>query len=104
MIHVADSFTGAIEAFTYSLSQNLAKEGIRVNAVAPGPIWTPFIPATFSDEQLEKFGKNVPMGRAGQPEEVQQDPLVPFLDLFLIFYFHRLPLALCSSQQETHPT
>ncbi|HEV2124721.1 MAG TPA: SDR family oxidoreductase, partial [Chloroflexota bacterium] len=61
---------GAIVAFTRSLSQNLAEEGIRVNAVAPGPIWTPLIPATFDREKVEKFGKDVPLGRPGQPEEV----------------------------------
>jgi len=61
---------GAIQTFTYSLSQNLMKRGIRVNGVAPGPIWTPFIPSTFSEEEVKKFGKDVPMGRAGQPEEV----------------------------------
>jgi NAD(P)-dependent dehydrogenase (short-subunit alcohol dehydrogenase family) len=61
---------GAIVAFTRSLSKNLAQKGIRVNAVAPGPIWTPLIPATFPAEQVEKFGSDVPLGRAGQPEEV----------------------------------
>ncbi|GAA4309738.1 SDR family oxidoreductase [Nibribacter koreensis] len=59
---------GAITTFTRSLSQNLAKEGIRVNAVAPGPIWTPLIPATL--EEVGDFGKNQPMGRLGQPSEV----------------------------------
>ncbi len=61
---------GAIVAFTRSLSQALVEKGIRVNAVAPGPIWTPLIPATFSAEEVSKFGSDVPMGRAGQPEEV----------------------------------
>lgn len=59
---------GAITTFTRSLSKNLAKEGIRVNAVAPGPIWTPLIPATLSN--VEDFGKDVPLGRVGQPSEV----------------------------------
>ncbi|RNI32373.1 glucose 1-dehydrogenase [Rufibacter immobilis] len=59
---------GAITSFTRSLSQNLAKEGIRVNAVAPGPIWTPLIPATL--EEVGEFGKSQPMGRLGQPSEV----------------------------------
>jgi NAD(P)-dependent dehydrogenase (short-subunit alcohol dehydrogenase family) len=61
---------GAILAFTRSLSQSLIEKGIRVNAVAPGPIWTPFIPATFPPEQVSSFGKQVPMQRPGQPFEV----------------------------------
>ncbi|MEW6613507.1 MAG: SDR family oxidoreductase, partial [Pseudomonadota bacterium] len=64
------STKGAIVAFTRSLSQSLAEQGIRVNAVAPGPIWTPLIPSTFPPEKVESFGKNVPLGRAGQPEEI----------------------------------
>jgi NAD(P)-dependent dehydrogenase (short-subunit alcohol dehydrogenase family) len=64
------STKGAIVTFTRSLSGQLAKEGIRVNAVAPGPIWTPLIPASFDAEHVAKFGKNVPLGRAGQPNEV----------------------------------
>lgn len=61
---------GAITAFTRSLSQALADQGIRVNAVAPGPIWTPLIPSTFSPEHVEKFGTSQPLGRVGQPDEV----------------------------------
>jgi len=61
---------GAIVAFTRGLSNRLIKDGIRVNAVAPGPIWTPLIPATFPKEKVEKFGQDVPMGRPGQPEEL----------------------------------
>ena len=61
---------GAIVAFTRSLSQNLAEKGIRVNSVAPGPIWTPLIPATFDKEKVDEFGKDTPLGRPGQPEEV----------------------------------
>jgi NAD(P)-dependent dehydrogenase (short-subunit alcohol dehydrogenase family) len=61
---------GAIVALTRSLSQALVGKGIRVNGVAPGPIWTPLIPSTFSEDQVESFGANVPMQRAGQPEEV----------------------------------
>lgn len=61
---------GAILAFTRSLSQSLLKKGIRVNGVAPGPIWTPFIPDAFDAEQVEGFGKQVPMKRPGQPVEV----------------------------------
>jgi NAD(P)-dependent dehydrogenase (short-subunit alcohol dehydrogenase family) len=61
---------GAIVAFTRSLSQQLASEGILVNAVAPGPIWTPLIPSTFDAEHVAKFGADVPLGRPGQPDEV----------------------------------
>ena len=60
---------GAIVAFTRSLSTQLAEKGIRVNAVAPGPIWTPLIPATFDKKHVAEFGKSTPMGRPGQPEE-----------------------------------
>jgi NAD(P)-dependent dehydrogenase (short-subunit alcohol dehydrogenase family) len=61
---------GAIVTFTRSLSLALVCRGIRVNAVAPGPIWTPLITSTFPDERFERFGQQVPMHRAGQPEEV----------------------------------
>lgn len=61
---------GAIVTFTRSLSQQLVERGIRVNGVAPGPIWTPLIPSTFNEEQVSKFGATTPMGRAGQPEEL----------------------------------
>jgi NAD(P)-dependent dehydrogenase (short-subunit alcohol dehydrogenase family) len=61
---------GAIVAFTRSLSKALASKGIRVNGVAPGPIWTPLIPSTFPAEKVESFGADVPMKRAGQPAEV----------------------------------
>jgi NAD(P)-dependent dehydrogenase (short-subunit alcohol dehydrogenase family) len=52
------------------LAANLASKGIRVNAVAPGPIWTPLIVSTFDEDHVRKFGKDVPLGRAGQPSEV----------------------------------
>ncbi|MFL6590942.1 MAG: SDR family oxidoreductase [Chthoniobacterales bacterium] len=61
---------GAIVAFTRSLSQALADKKIRVNAVAPGPIWTPLIPSTFSAKEVATFGTDTPLGRAGEPEEV----------------------------------
>jgi len=60
---------GAIQNFTGGLAQMLAKKGIRVNAVAPGPIWTPLIPSTMPEEAMKHFGEHVPMKRAGQPAE-----------------------------------
>ena len=70
--HLMDyaSTKGAITAFTRSLSANLAEQNIRVNAVAPGPIWTPLIPASFSAKEVKEFGQNVPLKRPGQPSEV----------------------------------
>src|SRR5215210_592096 len=61
---------GAIVAFTRSLSEAVIEKGIRVNAVAPGPIWTPLIPASFDPKHVAKHGEASPMGRAGQPNEV----------------------------------
>jgi hypothetical protein len=60
----------AIQNFTASLGQLWAEKGIRVNCVAPGPIWTPLIPATMPPEQVKSFGEEVPMKRAGQPAEL----------------------------------
>ena len=70
--HLIDyaSTKGAIVSFTRSLSVTLAERKIRVNGVAPGPIWTPLIPASFDKEKVAVFGQNTPMGRAGQPSEV----------------------------------
>ncbi len=70
--HLLDyaSTKGAIETFTYSLAKNLAKRGIRVNGVAPGPIWTPLITSTYGRKEQKKFGKETPMGRPGQPSEL----------------------------------
>jgi NAD(P)-dependent dehydrogenase (short-subunit alcohol dehydrogenase family) len=64
------STRGAIVAFTRSLAEQLAGRRIRVNGVAPGPIWTPLIPASFDEERVAKHGANTPMGRPGQPNEV----------------------------------
>jgi NAD(P)-dependent dehydrogenase (short-subunit alcohol dehydrogenase family) len=70
--HLLDysSTKGAIVSFTRSLSQGLAEKRIRVNAVAPGPIWTPLIPSTFPADRVESFGSDVPLQRAGEPAEV----------------------------------
>jgi NAD(P)-dependent dehydrogenase (short-subunit alcohol dehydrogenase family) len=64
------STKGAEVAFTRSLAMNLVKRKIRVNGVAPGPIWTPLIPSTFPGEKVETFGAKAPMERAGEPSEV----------------------------------
>jgi NAD(P)-dependent dehydrogenase (short-subunit alcohol dehydrogenase family) len=61
---------GAIVNLTKSLSADLVKRGIRVNSVAPGPVWTPLIPATMPAEKVDSFGGDTPMGRAGQPAEL----------------------------------
>ena len=61
---------GAVVAFTRSLAANLADKGIRVNAVAPGPVWTPLVVEAFSEKDLAKFGKDTPLGRAGLPREI----------------------------------
>jgi NAD(P)-dependent dehydrogenase (short-subunit alcohol dehydrogenase family) len=70
--HLLDysSTKGAITAFTRSLSQALVEKCIRVNGVAPGPVWTPLIPSTFPAKEVETFGSDVPLSRAGQPEEI----------------------------------
>jgi NAD(P)-dependent dehydrogenase (short-subunit alcohol dehydrogenase family) len=64
------STKGAIVSFTRSLSLSLVEKGIRVNGVAPGPVWTPLIPASFSADEVSTFGSDVPMKRAGEPEEI----------------------------------
>jgi NAD(P)-dependent dehydrogenase (short-subunit alcohol dehydrogenase family) len=70
--HLLDYATskGALVNFTKGLGSNLAQKGIRVNSVAPGPVWTPLIPATMSEEKLESFGAQSPQGRAAQPAEL----------------------------------
>jgi NAD(P)-dependent dehydrogenase (short-subunit alcohol dehydrogenase family) len=64
------STKGAVSNFTAGLAQMLGSKGIRVNAVAPGPIWTPLIPSTMPPEKVKNFGKDTPLGRAGQPKEL----------------------------------
>jgi hypothetical protein len=70
--HLLDyaSTKAAIVNFTKNLAQDLAEQGIRVNSVAPGPIWTPLIPATMDADKVDQFGQSTPMGRAGQPAEL----------------------------------
>ncbi len=68
---------GAIRTFTQGLAKELARRGIRVNGVAPGPIWTPLIPQSFGDEKVRKHGESAPLARAGQPAEVA--PVFVFL-------------------------
>jgi hypothetical protein len=68
---------GAIRTFTQGLAKELTKRGIRVNAVAPGPIWTPLIPQSFGEEKVRRHGESAPLGRAGQPAEVA--PVYVFL-------------------------
>jgi len=70
--HLVDysSTKGAIVAFTRSIAGQLVEKGIRVNGVAPGPIWTPLIPSSFDEEETAKFGKDTPMKRPGQPSEI----------------------------------
>ncbi|EHR62420.1 SDR family oxidoreductase [Saccharomonospora cyanea] len=61
---------GAVHSWTFAMAQSLVPRGIRVNCVAPGPVWTPLIPATMSEEHVEQFGQQVPMGRAADPDEL----------------------------------
>jgi NAD(P)-dependent dehydrogenase (short-subunit alcohol dehydrogenase family) len=68
---------GAIVTFTKALSEEAIKRGVRVNSVAPGPVWTPLIPSTMPAEAVEKFGENTPVGRAAQPVELA--PVYVFL-------------------------
>lgn len=70
LIDYSSTKKGAISTFTRSLSINLSSKGIRVNSVAPGPIWTPLIPASFDAEKVKKHGKETPMERRGQPSEL----------------------------------
>jgi NAD(P)-dependent dehydrogenase (short-subunit alcohol dehydrogenase family) len=69
LIHYATT-KGAIVTFTKALAQGLVERGIRVNAVAPGPVWTPLIPMSMPNEQIEQFGADTPMGRTAQPAEL----------------------------------
>ena len=61
---------GAIHVYAQSLAQSLVERGVRVNVVAPGPVWTPLIVATFDEDKVSEFGDQVPMQRAAQPDEI----------------------------------
>ncbi len=91
---------GAVHVLTFSLAQALIERGIRVNCVAPGPVWTPLIPATFPPEKVEKFGQQVPMGRAAQPDEIAPS-YVFFASNELSSYYTGEVLAPVGG--ETHP-
>jgi hypothetical protein len=71
------STKGAIVTFSKALSQEALQKGVRVNVVAPGPVWTPLIPATMPDEKVKTFGQDTPIGRPAQPAELA--PLFVFL-------------------------
>src|SRR3712207_8935467 len=67
---IRDIGVTGVQTCALPISKKLIERGVRVNAVAPGPIWTPLIPSTFPPDKVEEFGTNTPMGRVGQPEEV----------------------------------
>lgn len=77
---------GAVIAFTYSMAQALAERGIRVNAVAPGPVWTPLIPATLGEDSQPDFGKRVPLGRPAQPDELAPSYVFLASDVLSSYY------------------
>lgn len=77
---------GAIVSFTYALAASLAARGIRVNAVAPGPVWTPLIPSTFDAEHVAGFGSDVPLGRPAQPDEIAPSYVFLASDLMSSYY------------------
>jgi NAD(P)-dependent dehydrogenase (short-subunit alcohol dehydrogenase family) len=91
---------GAVHAFTYSLAQTLVERRIRVNCVAPGPVWTPLIPATFPAERVESFGEQVPMGRAAQPDELAPSYVFFAAESMSSYYTGEVLAALGG---ETHP-
>jgi NAD(P)-dependent dehydrogenase (short-subunit alcohol dehydrogenase family) len=91
---------GAVHVLTFSLAQALVDRGIRINCVAPGPVWSPLIPATFPEEKVEEFGKQVPMGRAAQPDEIAPS-YVFFASNQLSSYYTGEVLAPVGG--ETHP-
>jgi NAD(P)-dependent dehydrogenase (short-subunit alcohol dehydrogenase family) len=91
---------GAVHVLTFSLAQALVERGIRVNCVAPGPVWSPLIPATMPEDKVKDFGKQVPMGRAAQPDEIAPS-YVFFASSQLSSYYTWEVLAPVGG--ETHP-
>lgn len=91
---------GAVHVFTQSLAQSLANTGVRVNCVAPGPVWTPLIPSTFTSDKVEGFGEQTPMGRMGHPDEIAPS-YVFFASSRLSSYYSGEVLAPVGG--ETHP-
>jgi len=91
---------GAVHVLTFSLAQALVDRGIRVNCVAPGPVWSPLIVSTFDEEKVEEFGQQVPMGRAAQPDEIAPS-YVFFASNELSSYYTGEVLAPVGG--ETHP-
>ena len=77
---------GAVTALTYSLAQSLVDKGIRVNCVAPGPVWTPLIPATMPPDKVADFGAQVPFGRAAQPDEIAPSFVFFASELYSSYY------------------
>jgi NAD(P)-dependent dehydrogenase (short-subunit alcohol dehydrogenase family) len=91
---------GAIHVLTFSLAQALVDRGIRVNCVAPGPVWSPLIPATMPAEKVESFGSHVPMGRAAQPDEIAPSYVFFASDQLSSYYTGEV---LAPVGGETHP-
>lgn len=91
---------GAVHSWTYAMAQALADRGIRINCVAPGPVWTPLIPSTFGADKVSKFGGNVPMGRPAHPDEIAPS-YVFFASNQLSSYYTGEVIAALGG--ETHP-
>ncbi|MEU4670474.1 SDR family oxidoreductase [Amycolatopsis sp. NPDC023774] len=85
---------GAIHAWTYSMAQALADRGVRVNCVAPGPVWTPLIPSTFPPEQVQEFGSQAPFGRAAHPDELAPSYVLLAADRLSSYYSGEVLAAL----------
>ena len=90
----------AVHAFTKSLAQQLAQSGVRVNCVAPGPVWTPLIPSTFPEEKVEGFGQQAPMGRMAHPDEIAPSYVFFAADQLSSYYTGEV---LAPVGGETHP-